>query len=70
MACVTSAPCSAEVDIVPRVHGWRCSSVAKPPILGVTTLNMLKMEQQIDALSGPQSKRYMHNYEMPPYTHR
>ena len=34
----------------------------------VTTLNMLKMEQQIDALSGPQSKRYMHNYEMPPYS--
>ena len=29
---------------------------------------MLKMEQQIDALSGPQSKRYMHNYEMPPYS--
>ena len=26
------------------------------------------MEQQIDALSGPQSKRYMHNYEMPPYS--
>ncbi len=45
-----------------------CSSVAKPEILGVTTLNMLKMEQQIDALSGPQSKRYMHNYEMPPYS--
>ena len=39
-----------------------------PEILGVTTLNMLKMEQQIDALSGPQSKRYMHNYEMPPYS--
>ena len=36
--------------------------------LSVTTLNMLKMEQQIDALSGPQSKRYMHNYEMPPYS--
>ena len=29
---------------------------------------MLKMEQQIDALSGPTTKRYMHNYEMPPYS--
>jgi hypothetical protein len=29
---------------------------------------MLKMEQQIDAISGPQTKRYMHNYEMPPYS--
>ena len=28
----------------------------------------LKMEQQVDALSGPQTKRYMHNYEMPPYS--
>ncbi len=45
-----------------------CSSVARPRFSGVTTLNMLKMEQQIDALSGPQSKRYMHNYEMPPYS--
>ena len=26
------------------------------------------MEQQVDALSGPQTKRYMHNYEMPPYS--
>ena len=57
---------SAEVDIVPRVHGSALFQRGETQILGVTTLNMLKMEQQIDALSGPQSKRYMHNYEMPP----
>ena len=53
---------SAEVDIVPRVHGSALFQRGETQILGVTTLNMLKMEQQIDALSGPQSKRYMHNY--------
>ena len=59
---------SAEVDIVPRVHGSALFQRGETQILGVTTLNMLKMEQQLDSLSGPQSKRYMHNYEMPPYS--
>ena len=53
---------------MPRVHGSALFQRGETQILGVTTLNMLKMEQQIDALSGPQSKRYMHNYEMPPYS--
>ncbi|NEG69707.1 polyribonucleotide nucleotidyltransferase [Bifidobacterium choloepi] len=59
---------SAEIGIVPRVHGSALFQRGETQILGVTTLNMLKMEQQIDALSGPQTKRYMHNYEMPPYS--
>ena len=50
------------------MHGSALFQRGETQILGVTTLNMLKMEQQIDALSGPQSKRYMHNYEMPPYS--
>jgi len=36
--------------------------------LGVTTLNMLKMEQQLDALTPETSKRYMHHYNFPPYS--
>lgn len=59
---------SAEVDIVPRVHGSALFQRGETQILGVSTLNMLKMEQTIDAISGPQTKRYMHNYEMPPYS--
>lgn len=59
---------SAEVGIVPRVHGSALFQRGETQVLGVTTLNMLKMEQQVDALSGPQTKRYMHNYEMPPYS--
>src|SRR3712207_8479131 len=37
-------------------------------ILGVTTLNMLRMEQQLDTLSPVNRKRYMHNYNFPPYS--
>ncbi len=59
---------SAEIDVVPRVHGSALFQRGETQILGITTLNMLKMEQQIDALSGPSTKRYMHNYEMPPYS--
>ncbi|MEK0306136.1 polyribonucleotide nucleotidyltransferase [Bifidobacterium favimelis] len=59
---------SAEVDVVPRVHGSALFQRGETQVLGVTTLNMLKMEQTIDALSGPSTKRYMHNYEMPPYS--
>lgn len=59
---------SAEVDIVPRVHGSALFQRGETQILGVTTLNMLKMEQTVDALSGDTTKRYMHNYEMPPYS--
>ncbi len=59
---------SAEVDVVPRVHGSALFQRGETQILGVTTLNMLKMEQTTDALSGPNTRRYMHNYEMPPYS--
>ncbi|WP_418969872.1 polyribonucleotide nucleotidyltransferase [Alloscardovia omnicolens] len=59
---------SAEVDVIPRVHGSALFQRGETQILGVTTLNMLKMEQQMDALSGPTTKTYMHNYEMPPYS--
>lgn len=59
---------SAEVDVIPRVHGSALFQRGETQVLGATTLNLLRMEQQIDALSGPQTKRYMHNYEMPPYS--
>ena len=59
---------SAEVDVGPRVHGSALFQRGETQILGVTTLNMLKMEQTTDALSGPNTRRYMHNYEMPPYS--
>ncbi|MDF7664330.1 polyribonucleotide nucleotidyltransferase [Bifidobacterium sp. ESL0763] len=59
---------SAEVDVVPRVHGSALFQRGETQILGATTLNMLKMEQKIDAISGPDTRRYMHDYEMPPFS--
>ncbi len=58
----------AEVAVIPRVHGSAIFQRGETQILGVTTLNMLKMEQQIDSLSPVTVKRYMHNYNFPPYS--
>ncbi|MEN9967716.1 MAG: hypothetical protein RL036_949 [Actinomycetota bacterium] len=59
---------TAETHPLPRVHGSAIFQRGETQILGVTTLNMLKMEQQIDSLSPVTSKRYMHNYNFPPYS--
>jgi polyribonucleotide nucleotidyltransferase len=59
---------SAEVHVLPRVHGSALFERGETQILGVTTLNMLRMEQTIDTLNPERTKRYMHNYNMPPYS--
>ncbi len=59
---------SAEVDVIPRVHGSALFERGETQILGVTTLNMLRMEQQLDTLNPENRKRYMHNYNFPPYS--
>ncbi|MFN8076957.1 MAG: polyribonucleotide nucleotidyltransferase [Kineosporiaceae bacterium] len=59
---------SAEVEVLPRVHGSALFERGETQILGVTTLNMLRMEQQLDTLSPTTRKRYMHNYNFPPYS--
>jgi polyribonucleotide nucleotidyltransferase len=61
-------PLDAEVQVIPRVHGSAIFQRGETQILGVTTLNMLKMEQQIDSLSPVKSKRYLHHYNFPPYS--
>nr|WP_093252668.1 polyribonucleotide nucleotidyltransferase [Tessaracoccus oleiagri] len=59
---------SAEVAVIPRVHGSALFQRGETQILGVSTLNMLDMEQKIDTLSPESTKRYMHNYNFPPYS--
>ena len=58
----------AEVQVLPRVHGSALFERGETQILGVTTLNMLRMEQQLDTLNPENRKRYMHNYNFPPYS--
>ncbi|MDA2975519.1 MAG: polyribonucleotide nucleotidyltransferase, partial [Actinomycetota bacterium] len=59
---------SAEVHVVPRAHGSALFERGETQVLGVTTLNMLTMEQKVDSLLPNAAKRYMHNYNMPPYS--
>jgi polyribonucleotide nucleotidyltransferase len=59
---------SAEVEVIPRVHGSALFQRGETQILGVTTLNMLGLEQKLDTLSPNRTKRYMHNYNFPPYS--
>jgi len=59
---------SAEAHVLPRVHGSSLFERGETQVLGVTTLNMLRMEQTIDTLNPERAKRYMHNYNMPPYS--
>jgi polyribonucleotide nucleotidyltransferase len=59
---------SAEVGVVPRVHGSALFERGETQILGITTLNMLTMEQKLDTLSPETSRRYLHNYNFPPYS--
>jgi polyribonucleotide nucleotidyltransferase len=61
-------PLAAEVGVLPRVHGSALFERGETQILGVSTLNMLRMEQMIDTLNPERTKRYMHNYNMPPYS--
>ena len=59
---------TAEVEILPRVHGSALFERGETQIMGITTLNMLKMEQQLDSLHPVKSKRYIHHYNFPPYS--
>jgi polyribonucleotide nucleotidyltransferase len=61
-------PLHAEVGVVPRVHGSSLFERGETQILGVTTLDMLKMEQQLDTLSPEKHRRYMHKYIFPPFS--
>jgi polyribonucleotide nucleotidyltransferase len=61
-------PLSAEVEVIPRAHGSALFERGETQILGATTLNMLRMEQQIDSLGPETSKRYLHHYNFPPYS--
>ena len=58
----------AEVEVLPRVHGSAIFERGETQIMGVTTLNMLRMEQQLDNLSPVTTKRYMHQYNFPPFS--
>nr|PZN23416.1 MAG: polyribonucleotide nucleotidyltransferase [Mycolicibacterium hassiacum] len=58
----------SEVAVVPRAHGSALFERGETQILGITTLDMMKMAQQVDSLGPETTKRYMHHYNFPPYS--
>ena len=62
-------PLSAEVDIIPRVHGSAMFTRGQTQICTITTLAPLAEAQRIDGLDEFEtSKRYMHHYNFPSYS--
>ena len=62
-------PLTAEVDIIPRVHGSAMFTRGQTQICNVTTLAPLSEAQKLDGLDEFEtSKRYMHQYNFPSYS--
>ena len=62
-------PLSAEVDIIPRVHGSAMFTRGQTQICNVCTLAPLSDAQRLDGLDEFEtSKRYMHHYNFPSYS--
>ena len=60
---------SAEVDLIPRVHGSAMFTRGQTQICNVTTLAPLSEMQKVDGLDANEtSKRYMHQYNFPAYS--
>ena len=60
-------PLSAEIDLLPRVHGSALFSRGQTQVLSVVTLGQGKEEQLLDGIDTEESKRYIHHYNFPPY---
>jgi polyribonucleotide nucleotidyltransferase len=61
-------PIWAQTSVIPRVHGSGLFTRGETQALTITTLGMGRMEQMVDDLSLQETKRYMHNYNFPPYS--
>jgi len=61
-------PLSAEVGVLPRVHGSGMFTRGQTQVLTITTLGPVSDSQRIDGLDDEDSKRYMHHYNFPPYS--
>ena len=60
---------TAQVDIIPRVHGSALFSRGQTQVLAVTTLASIGEAQILDGLDlAEESKRYMHHYNFPSYS--
>ena len=61
-------PLSAEVGVLPRVHGSGLFTRGQTQVLSVATLDTLSAAQKLDTIWEEESKRYMHHYNFPGYS--
>jgi polyribonucleotide nucleotidyltransferase len=59
---------AAEVGVLNRVHGSSLFERGETQVVNVLALGMLRDAQRIDSLHPEEEKRYMHHYNMPPYS--
>ena len=64
----TIRPISVEVGLLPRAHGSALFTRGQTQALSVATLGPSSDVQRIDTISPELSKRYLHHYNMPPYS--
>jgi polyribonucleotide nucleotidyltransferase len=61
-------PLSAQVGILPTAHGSGLFERGETQALNITTLGVRRMDQMIDGIDTTDRKRYMHHYNMPPFS--
>ena len=61
-------PLSAEVDLLPRVHGSGMVTRGQTQVLSIATLAPLSEAQRLDGIDNEIEKRYMHQYNFPSYS--
>ena len=61
-------PLSAEIGLLPRVHGSGMFTRGQTQVLSIATLGMTSEEQVLDGIDEETGKRYMHQYNFPPYS--
>ena len=61
-------PLDSQIDLLPRVHGSALFTRGETQVLSVTTLSALGDNQIIDDLTEVEYKRFMHQYNFPPYS--
>jgi polyribonucleotide nucleotidyltransferase len=61
-------PVTSEVGVLPTSHGSGLFQRGETQVLNVTTLGMPRMDQLLDTIGIDEKKRYMHHYNMPPFS--
>ncbi|MBO7398444.1 MAG: polyribonucleotide nucleotidyltransferase, partial [Clostridia bacterium] len=61
-------PLSAEIDVLPRVHGSGLFTRGQTQVLTICTLGQLSEYQILDGIDEEDRKRYIHQYNFPGYS--